>query len=80
MKRTRFILSILTALLFAVGIGSAFGAVAGAGVLAFSAINKGIPAGSLMAGVTPEIWTEYIVGNLFKNNEFLIWNDQGKSF
>lgn len=72
MKRTRFILSLLTAILFAVGIGSAFGAVAGVGALAVSAISKGVPAGSLMAGVTPEIWTEYIIGNLFKNNEFLL--------
>ena len=72
MKRTKFILSLLTALLFAVGIGSAFGAVAGGVALGASFINKNAPTGSFMAGVIPEIWTDYIIGNLFKDNEFLL--------
>ena len=72
MKRTRFILSFMTALLFAVGIGSAFGAVAGGVALMASSVNKGLPTSSLMSGVTPEIWVNYIIENLFKNNEFLL--------
>ena len=65
----KFIISILTALLFAVGIGSAFGAIAGVGTFVASTLIK-MPAGSLGMAVTPEIWTDFIVGNLFKNNEF----------
>ena len=67
----KFITSFLTALLFAVGIGSAFGATAGVGTFVASTLIK-IPAGSLGMAVTPEIWTDFIVGNLFKNNEFLL--------
>jgi len=72
MKHTKFILSLLTALLFAVGIGTAFGAVAGGVAFGTSFIKKNAPVGSFMAGVTPEIWVDYIIGNLFKNNEFLL--------
>ena len=43
------------------------------GAAAFVASNfVHIPTGSLGMAVTPEIWTDYIVGNLFKNNEFLL--------
>ena len=52
----KFITSFLTALLFAVGIGSAFGATAGVGTFVASTLIK-IPAGSLGMAVTPEIWT-----------------------
>lgn len=72
MKRTKFILSLLVTLLIGSLTAAAAGPVAAGAVLFFSTVSKGVPAGSLMAGVTPEIWTDYIVGNLFKNNEFLL--------
>jgi hypothetical protein len=71
MKR-KFLLSLMVAVLFATGIGTAFGAVAGAGAFALTCINKRLPSGSAMAGVIPEIWCDYVIGNLFKNNEFLL--------
>lgn len=71
MKPLRFITSLLTAILFAVGIGSAFGAVAGVGAFALSATVK-MPVGTLNMAVTPEIWTDFVVENLFKDNEFLL--------
>lgn len=71
MKATRFILTTLIAMMVAVGIGSAFGAPAGAAVFGVSALFK-VPEGALPMAVTPEIWTDFIVGNLFKNNEFLL--------
>lgn len=67
----KFITSFLIAVLFAVGIGSVFGATAGVGSFVASTLIK-VPAGSLGMAVTPEIWTDFIVGNLFKNNEFLL--------
>ena len=57
----KFITSFLTALLFAVGIGSAFGATAGVGTFVASTLIK-MPAGSLGMAVTPEIWTDFISG------------------
>lgn len=71
-------LNILTTLLFSVIIGGAitattgiaFGAATG-GVLASSFIPKNITPGSLAMAVNKEIWVDYIIGNLFKNNEFL---------
>lgn len=71
MKATRFILTTLIATLFAVLIGSAFGAPAGIASFGASALFK-LPEGALPMAVTPEIWTDFIVGNLFKNNEFLL--------
>ena len=67
----RFLTSLLTAVLFAACIGSVFGAPVGAGALALSFIPK-TQIGSAMMAVTPEIWTEYIVENLFKDNEFIL--------
>lgn len=71
MKATKFILSFLIAMLFASGIGTAFGATAGVVAFGVSAIIK-TPQGALLTTVTPEIWTDYIIGNLFKDNEFLL--------
>ena len=71
MKVTRFILTTLIAMLFALGIGTAFGAPAGIAAFGASALFK-IPEGVLPMAVTPEIWTDFIVGNLFKNNEFIL--------
>lgn len=71
MKPLRFITSLLIAMLFAVGIGSAFGAVAGVGAFALSATVK-MPVGTLNMAVTPEIWTDFVVENLFKDNEYLL--------
>lgn len=72
MKKTTFILSLMVALLFASGIGSAFGAVAGAVAFGATMVAKN-PTSSLMMSVTPEIWTDYIVGNLFKTgNDFIL--------
>lgn len=71
MKPLRFITSFLIAMLFAVGIGSAFGAVAGVGAFALSATVK-MPVGTLNMAVMPEIWTDFVVENLFKDNEFLL--------
>lgn len=71
MKRIKFIASFLVALVFAIGIGSAFGATAGVVALGASAFVK-MPAGTLNMSVTPEIWTDFIVENLFKDNEFLL--------
>ena len=67
----KFLTSLLFAMLFAIGIGSTFGATAGVVAFGASALVK-VPAGVLPMAVTPEIWTDYIVGNLFKNNEFLL--------
>lgn len=44
-----------------------FVTIPGAAIL--SAVPK--PAGSLFMAITPELWQKNIVGNLFKNNEFL---------
>lgn len=71
MKASRFILSLLVAMLFASGIGTAFGAAAGFVAFGASFIVKA-PQGVMLVGVTPEIWTDYIVGNLFKDNEFIL--------
>ena len=70
-KGIKFLTSFLFAMLFAIGIGSTFGATAGVVALGASALVK-VPAGVLPMAVTPEIWTDFIVENLFKNNEFLL--------
>ncbi len=71
MKRSKFILSTIIALLFVSGVGAIFGA--GAGAVAFGAsLLGGGSSGVAKMAVTPEIWTEYIIGNLFKDNEFLL--------
>ncbi len=70
MKATRFLLSFMVVLLFATGIGSAFGAGAGAAVLGLSLFQKSTA--NMYMAVTPEVWTNYIIGNLFKDNEFIL--------
>lgn len=72
MKRTKIILSFIITLLFSSVMAFAAGPVAGAAVFALSLFDRVVPVGSLMAGVTPEIWVNYIVENLFKNNEFML--------
>ena len=56
----KFISTLLVALVFAIGIGSVFGAPAGAIALGASAFVK-MPVGTLNMAVTPEIWTDFIV-------------------
>lgn len=67
----RFFSTLLVAVIVALGVGTAFGAGAGVAVLGASALVK-TPAGSLCMSVVPEIWTDFIVENLFKDNEFLL--------
>jgi len=67
----RFMSTLLVAVIMALGVGTVFGAGAGVAVLGASALVK-VPAGSLGMSVVPEIWTDFIVENLFKNNEFLL--------
>jgi hypothetical protein len=71
MKTTKFLLSLVACMLLATGVGAAFGIGAGAAALGASVLFQK-PAGSLAMAVTPEVWTNYIVENLFKNNEFLL--------
>jgi len=54
-----------------VAVAGAFAGPVGAG-LAFGASLIQKPAGMTFMAVTPEIWTQYIVENLFKNNEFIL--------
>ena len=67
----RFISTLMVAVIVAMGVGTVFGAGAGVAVLGASALVK-VPQGALGMSVVPEIWTDFIVGNLFKNNEFLL--------
>lgn len=61
----------MVAVLFATGIGAAFGA--GAGIVAMGLSALGAPSvAGLKMGLTPEIWTNEIVENLWKNNEFML--------
>lgn len=71
MKRFSFIMSFMMAVLFAVVVGGLFSPAVGAATFVASNIIK-IPQGSFGMAVTPQIWTDYIIGNLFKNNEFLL--------
>lgn len=71
MKMIRFIMSLAIAVLASTFVGAATAPVFG--IATFVGANLvHIPAGSLGMAVTPEIWTDYIVGNLFKDNEFLL--------
>lgn len=70
MKATKFFLTLIVSLLFAAVAGAMAGPI-GAGV-AFGATMIQKPAGMAFMAVTPEIWTQYIVENLFKNNEFIL--------
>lgn len=60
----------LFTMLIVSAVGSMAGPVAGIAVGVASFLPK--PQGVTMMAVTPEIWTNYIVGNLFKNNEFML--------
>jgi len=71
MKRFKFFSSLMFALLFAAFVGTAFGAPAGAAALGLSFLPRPT-AGVLKVGITPDIWVNYIVENIFKNNEFLL--------
>ena len=72
MKIFKVLLSLIATMLLTSTAAFAAGPVAAGLVFTMSLINKGVPVGSLMMAVTPEIWVDYIVGNLFKNNEFLL--------
>ena len=64
-------MSMLMALTLSCVVGAATAPAIGAAT--FVAANLvHVPSGSLGMAVTPEIWTEYIIGNLFKTNEFLL--------
>lgn len=64
-------MNLLIATLFAIVIGGMTSPYVGAATFVASNIIK-VPHGTLGMAVTPQIWTNYIVGNLFKNNEFLL--------
>jgi Phage capsid protein len=75
--KTKFSLSLLATVLFAGVFGTIFSTALGVspvygitGVMALSAIPTGAT-GSLMAGISVEMWVEQIIGNLFKDNSFL---------
>lgn len=68
--KTKFILSAIFALLFTAIVGAVAGPAAGA--VAFGASMFPKPKNVTLMSVTPEIWTNYIVENLFKNNEFML--------
>ncbi len=71
MKNVKFIISILIVLSASLIAGAMGGTYVGAGVFAASMFyTKG--KGIMSMAVTPEIWTEYIAENLFKNNEFIL--------
>ncbi len=69
MKGLKFILTVMLSLTFSIGVGLLAGPVAGIGVFTASMFTKG---NIVPMSVTPEIWTDYVVENLFKNNEFLL--------
>jgi hypothetical protein len=77
MKALRFLLSITTSLLMAVIIGSAIGfglnidSKIPIGALVVSSFVPFHQSGILAMAVQKEIWVNHIIGNLFKNNEFL---------
>lgn len=71
MRAIKFLSSLLIAVIISVSAGTALGAGAGAAVFGASLIFK-MPQGVAGMAVTPEIWTDFIVENLFKNNEYLL--------
>jgi hypothetical protein len=68
--KTRFIFSILFSMLFVSVVGAVAGPLGAAAAGAASLMPR--PKNVTLMAVTPEIWTDYIVGNLFKDNEFLL--------
>ncbi len=71
MKRSKFLLLLSFALVIATGIGSAFGVGAGAVAFGTTLFNQS-PKGSVLSGIIPETWTNYIIETLFKDNEFML--------
>lgn len=76
--KTKFILSLLWAALLSLFSGSLIAGAVGLNpvgtsfaLFALSFIPK-LPAGAAAAGIIPEVWTEFITGTLFKNNEFIV--------
>lgn len=65
------ILRVMLAAMFAAVVGAIFSPAAGAATFVASNFVK-MPQGVVGMAVTPEIWTDYIIGNLFKDNEFLL--------
>lgn len=72
MKKLKFILSCACLLLMGMLAGTAFGAPAGVALVAGGLCVEPQAQVALKMAVTPEIWTDYIIQNLFKNNEFLL--------
>ena len=70
MKATKFFLTLVLTLFASVFVGAVAGPAVGAAI--FGVASLGIPANVLPMAVTPQIWTDYIVENLFKNNEFIL--------
>lgn len=70
MKTTKFFLTLMITLTFSMIAGAVAGPIAGA--VAFGASMTTKQTGILPMAVTPEVWTDYIVENLFKDNEFLL--------
>ncbi len=71
MKTTKFILTLMISLMFSGLVGAVAGPVFGAAAIGISTLGI-VPSKVLPMAVTPEIWTDYIIGNLFKNNEFIL--------
>ena len=70
MKAFKFVLTMMIVMVFSAGVGAVAGPLAGVGTFTAAMFAKG--SGIMPMAVTPEIWTEYIAGNLFKNNEFIL--------
>lgn len=70
MKKIMFMLSIMLTLAIG-GVAAATVSPAVGGLIVAGAL-AGPQGGGLKMAVTPEIWTDYIIGNLFKNNEYLM--------
>lgn len=70
MKNLKFLLSLLIVLSASLIAGAVGGTAVGAGVFGAAMFAKG--SGVMPMAVTPEIWTDYIAENLFKNNEFIL--------
>ena len=70
MKKS-LIFRMLMAAMFAAVVGAMFSPTVGAATFVASNFVK-VPQGAFGMAVTPEIWTDYIIGNLFKDNEFLL--------
>lgn len=72
MKPTKFILSLLATLFICSMVASMAGPVAGGVSFGVIALGSTQLQHVHVNGITPEVWVNYIVENLFKNNEFLL--------